>query len=293
MPKVKKAVVYLFLVLVGVYTALSLMDTKGEYRVEQRVWQTNKKLYDAVRNREAVPDQVFAQIAGQYEQILRDFPNSQLIPRVGILLGEVYAVQKDYETARKKFKNVCPGYSQNESICAEAKSNIGKTYEFQDDWPNALEVYEGVIKDYSVTDTGLLLPMHIGDYYRTHQRAPDARQAYDNAALHYARISKQHPNSTIEFKSLRLQADCYLIQERWNEAVDALGQLLFKFPAYPMTTDTIRMINAVSVEKLKNPARAVELYQRFIEKNPNHALNKYLQQMLANLAKLKDKNLNS
>ena len=280
-------------ILAVLFVLLSLLDSRGDYVAEKMIWKVNQGLYNASLAPEAVPDNVYEQIASQYQQIIRDFPGSNLVPLAYIFLGRVYILKKDYGTARTELTHVLKKYPANEAICAEAVSVIGNSYELEGNWPEALKIYEKIKVDYPLTDLGLNAPLYIANYYVQNGHSVNAQNAFNDAIVYYTEISSKHPNSEIEYKSLQLLSNCYLMQKRWDEAVKVMGDILLKYPMTKMAMPLIQSINAVTLTHIKNFDIAIAIYQNFIEKNPRNPLDKTLQEMIAAFDELKKKNVNT
>ena|SRR3989338_6424252 len=287
----KKTLVIFAGILVGIFVVLTLINAKDEYAVEQIIWKTNQQFSVAAKTPETVPDKVFKDIAAQYSAVIENFPNSKLLPRVYILLGQVYVTQKQYDVAREKFSEVLKKYPGNSILCAEALSETGKTYETQNNWSGALENYQQIIRDYPLTDIGLSASLYIATWYRTHNEISRAQEAYRNAIAYYKSLATQHANAEAGVKALRLLTNCYLDLRRWAEAVDVMGRILLEYPYSPAAPMTIKAINNISITQLKDSGKAISIYSDFIAKNPEHPFNKTLKDMIIAFKKLEEKNV--
>ncbi len=278
-------------ILAGLFVVLSLLDARGDYGVEQILWKANKKLSDAARSPEAIPDKVFVQIADQYRKIIKDFPNSRLTSAAYLSLGKVYLIKKDYKAARERLTDVLKKYPNNSNVCAEALSAIGNSYGLEGDWPNALRTYEKLKNDYPLTDLGLSVPLYVANYYLKNSHTVNAQNALEDAIVYYDKLSLEHPNSEIELKSLKLLSDCYLMQNRWTDAVNVLGKILLKYPKPEVAVPIMKAINTIVLTQIRDFDIPINIYQGFLEKNPNHPLDKALKEMIGKFTELKKKNV--
>ena len=78
--------------------------------------------------------------------------------------------------------------------------------------------------------------------------------------------------------------------------MDTLGHVLLRYGSLGGLTANrasilLKTINAVSIIQLKDYDRPLRIYQRFMEENPDHRLNKLLAEIIDELAVLKSKNL--
>ena len=276
-------------ILGAVWGILSLLDPRSDYIAEKILWQATQRLSFASKNPEAVPDRDFEQIAAQYQKVIKDFPNSRLVPSAYFFLGNLYSVKKDYETARGMLGEICPKYPGNASLCSEASANIAKTFELEGNWSEALKVYQGIEKAYPLSDLGLTIPLYIANYYARYSHTVNAQEAFAEAAAHYRKLSAEHPNSEVELKALKLLSGCYLVQKNWKEATAALAEILNKYPNSQLVVPTSQAIDSITLTESKDFDAAITIYRDFIAKNPKHPLEKHFQETIQTFEKLKSK----
>ena len=287
----KKTVSSLTLILIGLFVVLSLLDIRGDYAVEEILWNANKRLSDAARTPEAVPDKVFEEIIAQYQRVIKGFPDSKLVPKAFIFLGRAYLVKKDYSTARQRLREVIGRFPKDDVNCVEALSAIGSSYELQGNWPEALKVYYEIKNDYPLTDLGLSVPLYIANHYTKNQQAANAISAFDAAESYYTQMADGHSNTPIEFKSLTLLSNCLLAQKKWTDAINTMGRIIIKFPSPNIVAPTMKTINAIALTQIKDFDGVIAIYQDFLEKHPKSPLNKTVQQMIQAFKGLKGKNI--
>ena len=278
-------------ILIGLYIILTLLDGKSEYVAEQMIWKANHKLAQVQKNPEAVPDSVYKQIAAQYTTVMTQFPHTRIGPKAAILLGNVYLVKKDYPTARQRFDDVFTKFSNNKEACAEAAMGIGKSYEAENKWSEAVKYYERTITDYPTTDIGLMMPVYVASYYRAQKDKDSAQIATDRAIRFYKNILSENPEAGIEFKTLHLLSNFYISLERWADAVETMGKVLMKYPTRQTAATTVTAINQISLLYLSDSNLAVNVYKEFIKTHPKHPLNETLKKMIASFQIIKEKNI--
>ena len=292
----KKILIILSSILVGIFVILSLLDRNGEYNAEKMIWKTNQKFFELTKDPNSIPDKIFLQLDKEYELIANRFPNSPLAKKAYVSIARMYLVKKDYQTVRNKVQIIFEKYPKDTAMCAEATSLIGKSYELSGDWPNALRVYNDLMQKYPTTEIGLNVPLYIANYYQTNKSAANAQQAYDTAIVYYKKIASDYSNSVIEFKSLGLLANCYFFKKMWREGVVTLGDLLIKYPSGEFLSFheidlLLKTMNTISVTQLKDYALPIQIYQNFITQHPKHDLNKLLKKIIQALTKLKNGNV--
>ncbi|HOW36359.1 MAG TPA: tetratricopeptide repeat protein [Candidatus Omnitrophota bacterium] len=284
----KKILTILVAVLAGLFVILSLLDLKGDYRVEQLVWSNNQKLAVAAKNQETTSEKTFESIAANYRKIIKSFPNSRLVPGINLLLGQTYVAGKSFDKARQVFAETCKKYPDNKALCSEALVLTGKTYQEEKNVSMAVKTFEQIMRQYPLTDGGLMMPLYIAKYHQFNNHGQAAALAYTQAIAHYKKIISENQNSVIEFKALGLLAGAYSDIEQWQPAMETFGESLLKYPD-PRTAGVIfKSINFISLVKLQNKDAAIKLYQNILKEKPSHPLAKVIEKMIKSLETLKD-----
>ena len=283
-------------ILTGVFVLFSLLGINSDYAVEQMAWKVQREYLDILKDPKIVPEPTFDKVIKDYQKIIKRYPNSKLTPGIRMLVGNVYHVKKDYETSRKKFNEIIKLYPESKELQAQALSAIGRTYEAQDNWPGARKIYDRIMAEYTLTLTGLGIPLYIANHYKGVNDYQKTMDAYELAITHYNTLAAQNPDSPAEYNSLRYLSNCYLDQKRWDEAVEILGKIAAKYgrPEHMniRTLDIIlKTINTVSVYQLKDYELPRQIYQDIITKYPDHPWKDYFQKMINTLSTLKIKNI--
>ena len=292
----KKLLISLSSILVGIFIILSLLDQNGEYNAEKMIWKANQKFFELAKDPNSIPDKTFLQLDKQYELIANRFPNSPLAKKAYISIARMYLVKKDYPTVRNKVQIIFKKYPKDAAIGSEATSLIGRSYELSGDWPNALRIYNDLMEKYPKTEIGLNVPLYIANYYQINKFAANAQQAYDTAIVYYKKTVSNDPNPFIQFKSLGLLANCYFFKKMWREGVTTLGELLVKYPSGEFLSFheidlLLKTINTISVTQLKDYDLPIQIYQNFITQHPNHGLNKLLKKIITALTEFKNRRI--
>lgn len=292
----KKSLTIFIAILIALYAFLSLLDTKSDYVIEQRLWRVDKKLTEVAKDTNVVPDQTYHDLVFQYQKIIDRFPNSRLTARARMSLAHVYFIKKDYPKTREKLTEVILDHSADKELCARAIFMTGKVFEIEGDWPHALEAYKRIMAEYPFTSVGYSAPLYIATYYENKNIPRQTDQALDEAVLHYKRISMEHPNSLIEFNALRLLATTYFKQKEWSKGMATLEKVLLEYPDRQYLTIQragliVKTINTVSLTQLQDYNIPIQIYERFIAQNTSHPLNSVLTEMIKGIKKLQEKNI--
>lgn len=289
----KKTLIAYIVILTALFVIFSVLGIKGEYVVEKKVWKLHKQYADILKDPNVIPGKTFEKLIRGYQNIIVQHPRSRLTKGIRFIIGRVYLLKKDYATARAKFNEIAGLFPENQETQAQAFAAIGQSYEMEKNWPEAQKTYEQILKNYTLTPTGLGIPLYLANHYKSTNDYQKTMDAYERAITHYTGVAAKNPDSFIEYNALRYLANCHLEQKRWSEAVHALGRILEKYAdAQHMnvqTADTIiKTINAVSSYQLKDYDVAINIYKNIISKKSNHPLNAYLQKMIDAFNNLKE-----
>ncbi len=283
-------------ILLAVFLVLYFLGSKDDYLIEKKIWQVQKQYQKLQNTQDAIPEQFYDKIIQSYLKIIKDHPHSDLIRGLYISIGNVYSFKQDHVTARKKYYEIMVMYPEDFELHSKAFYSLGKTYEQEANWPEALKFYKKILNKFPLTEIGLKIPLYIANYHRKRNNFNEAMDAYEVAIHYYIQLGLDHPDSKIEFVSLGYLSESYLLQKRWIEAIEILKMLLFKYAnsGYLNTKNAdmiIKTINKISAFHLKDYTIAVKIYKEFIAKNPSHLLSNYLQKMIDAFGQLKKENV--
>ena len=225
----KKALLIMASFLGGVFIFLSLVD-KSNYVIERQLWHVQKKFDRIALDSKTVPDAEFEEVAESYRKIMKRFPHSQITPRVPLQIGKVYTLKKDYKKAREILYEMVKQNSSNSNLSAEALADIAWIYELENNWSEALNIYEGIIEKYPLSNVGINTPIYIAEYYQKNNNPSQAKAAFNKAITFYKKVSRENPNSLYDFTALRLLASALFSTEEWQQGIEVLGKVLNNYP---------------------------------------------------------------
>ena len=288
----KKTLTVFAAVLGGIFVLLSVLDT-SDYALEKRIWRVQQQFDRMAKDPKVVPEKEFEDIVVMYRNIIRHYPDSELTPRVHLQIGRTYVLKEDYAKARQGFQEVIDQYPGDPFLGADALLSIGNTYEREGDHAKAVQTYQRVTDEYGKTELGLNMPLYIANYYLRLNQRTESATALQDAVNFYKRISRENPQSPLEFNALRLLVTTYFAQEHWKDGVNILSRLLLEYPSREYLTPErvnliVKLLNTVSVTKLQDYDISINIYQTFIAHNPDHRLNSYLLEVIKSLQLLKD-----
>ncbi len=275
-------------ILVGVFLLFSLLDRNGEYGAEQLMWLTTHRLQEFSHDPKSVPDQAFDALEKNFEAIIKRDPQSELALQAYLSIGRIYLVKRSYGIARQKIEEGLNRYPQRPDFCALALSFIGRTYELEEDLPQALRIYKRLVNEYPQTPVGLEMPLYIGQIYEREGAQAKAQTTYSQAIDHYRQLADEHPDSDLEIRSLRMLANTYIGLQKWQEAVDTLGEVLIKSgPNQYLDSSQVnlilRSINTISIVELKNYTVPKKIYKEYIRRHPQDGLSRVIKELIKGL----------
>lgn len=283
----KKPLILLSALLLVIFVIFSAID-RSEYVVEKKMWKIQQQLDVLGRYPGAMPAEKYENLAAMYQNLIKRYPKSSLLPQIYIKIGQVYTAKNDFVKARTNYSEVLQRFPQQRDSCSVALLSIGLTYEKEKKDAQALKTYRKIVTNYHLTDVGLSMPIYIAAYYRRLNKDAEAESAFREAEGFYLKATQENHNSLAGFNALRLLAETYLDQKKWDDAVKIFEKVLFDYSRSPYLDwktagSMIYSINAVSIKELKDHRRPIAFYQMFIEKQPGHPLNKVLKKVIVSL----------
>ena len=281
-----KKILYLILFLFIFALIFSLLDYKGEYLAEKKLVSVNKLLSDTMATPEAIPPGLYEKIAAQYGKIIRGHPKTKSSRQARILLGKLYIVKSDFNKAREVLNEILQKYPENKDYCAEALFTIGNSYEAEDKWDKAVSTYENIMTNFVGTLRSLNTPLYIAAYYAKKNDAKNKNIYLKKALSYYQNLNKEYPNTRIGYMASNLEITTLQNLGKWSESLDKLTSLIKTYPQALNLIRRLQMVELISIGKLRNPQRAIDIYEEFVSKYPRHKLNKLI---LEEIEKIKNK----
>ncbi len=289
----KKTLIICCLILAVTGGVLSALDRDSEYMAERHIWRLNRDFTRVTRDQENLPEAALNNLVENYEAFLRKFSDSKLVPEARLRLGRVFLLGKNYEAARKQYEAILKQFPNKNLITDQAYKAIISSYVLQKDYDGVLRVYKRVLKESPLTPLGFDVPLLIVKLHLKRGNRSLADQAMTRAMEHYREIIDKYPETMSEFQAQQFLASAYFAQQKWRKGVQLLGESFIRFPEpkylSPKKADSIsKTINTVSVFQLRDPDLPISIYQKFIEAHPGHPFNTVLQRMIQKLRKVKE-----
>ncbi len=284
----KKKILILCGILVGMYLVLSLVDT-SEYRVEKRLWRLHKHLSSLAQDPKAVPDAQFDRLINDYRGLIKRFPKSRYVPQMHSEIGSLYLMNHKFSDARAVYGEVVAKFSDQTEVVAKAMVDIGNTHVFENRMDLAVPVFLQIQKQYGRTEVGFMMPLYIAGLYRNANQLSESRAYLDKAVQFYREIidNDQEPE-VVRLSAYQSLATTYIAQEKWEDALGVLKRGVVDFADSDLMTPQrlsmlTRMINVIAVVHLNDYDKAIGFYTNFIQDHPGHPLNQFLEKVIESL----------
>lgn len=270
---VKKYFILFIVILVVVYIGLALLDLKSEYLAEKLIFSANTTLTRIGQNPQTTPPGMYKRLVRDYQRIIDKFPKAQTTKRARVLLGQAYILKEDFSKAREELAGIFKDYPEDKELCSQAQFQIGKSYEKENKWPEALLQYEKLIQDYgATTHQGLYAPLYIALYYQNNKMTQEAEDAFGKALEYYKKLAVENPKTSLGYTALTNIFAVYMNEKKLTEAAGALEDLIINYPMHPQMPGNLQAFNFICLVQLKDPMRAMAFYERFIQQNPKNPM---------------------
>lgn len=258
----------------------SLLDYRGEYLAERKLYFTDKAFTSILKGPEFIPPAFYAQTAAQYKDIITKYAKTVSSKKARLLLGGLYVSKKEFAAARGEFNDILKKFPEDKNYCAEALFAIGNSYEAEAKWAEALSTYESIMDNYIGTTRALNTPLHIANYYKRKDDDASKNNYLLKAAGYYKKIAQTYPNSQLGYIALNYEIASFQLLEKWGAVLEMLKNILFDYPNAPDIIRNLRRIEMIAIQRLKAPQRAIDIFEDFIKQYPEHRLNNILQKQI-------------
>jgi len=262
------------------FLSFSIAGCSREYQSERYLYRAAKLAKNIVLAPESAPPEAFNNALRAYELVFEKYPDTLSAKNARIAVGALYMARKENAKARETFKKAMDMYPDDKNILIQARFASARSYENEGLWDNALREYRGIMRDYPDTEMGMSLPMYIAKHYEKEKDSEGAANAYIEAVAYYTDVSEKNRNTVLGYKARYFITLCYLRQENWEGAVGSFERLVMDYPGARTIPASMRMISDISVNKLNDPARAIEIFQKFLAAYPNHPVRVFIQKGL-------------
>lgn len=233
-----------------------------------------KALYQLGRAYELEDNQ--QQAVSYYEEILRNFDDTETAQNVRLMTGVSYVRLKRYRAAADVLEPFAAKYPQS-PLLSEARYQLGVALMNLPDRPGAKRQFREVIEKHSddiFADRSRL------QLARMHNDAKEYRMALDTLDRIVARR-----NDDLAAEALLLIGENYLSLKKPADALQAFKDVYEQYAEFPILVERARLGAGESYERLRDDRQAVELYELIVANPVDPAMKRDAEERLRRLKK--------
>ena len=223
-----------------------------------------------------------------YDDFVKKNPASKIIRYAKFQIGRLYLIKEDFAKARQLFEELIRDYPAEGELRASSQLAIAVSYERQGSADKAMEIYHKLRNSFADNMPALGVPLLIAQHYLKENRAPEAENAFKEAITGYEKIIKDKPNTARAEGARNFLSLAYINQKKWDKAIDSLKASADAHPNDPRTAKALFTIAAIYRGQLGEPGKAIEIYEKFIQQYPGHALASMAKSEIDSLQKSKN-----
>ena len=264
----KKAFSLFCLILIAVYVALSLLGAKSLYIAEMRFWKARALAQKVVQSPEATPPLLFEKTRQRFEKIMEEYPENRALIKESLLaISGLFIHEKRYQEARDFIYNAKKKYPDDKSFGARTQFLLGFSYEKGGDWEAAVREYRLLRDRYPDSQLGLEVPLYIARH-DVKQDSEKGAGSYEEAAAYYRQLIQNTPTKTpLKYFALSYLLTGYDERRQWDRSLSVVQEIVVTYPKLlRVYVPKIEMLT----RRLKQPQRAIDVYEAFIQAHPKH-----------------------
>gem|GEM_PF-2972382 len=272
----------IFLGLVWVICCSGCNDSR--YLSEKLLFQTERQVAELIKKRAGtLQDGDYDAIIASYKKVAEQFPLELVTAQIHFIIAQVYQARKNPDAAIQELKTVIQNFSSQSQLAATAQLSIGKIYEAQGKYQQALQEYEKIKDLYPLTQLGLEVPLFLTQYYDKAKNTEKEERAYKGAVRHYKKLIDDYSGTSQESVFQEYLVRTYLQGNEVNKAMGVLDDVTEKYKDTPVALRALVGKAEIYVNKLKDIPKAIAIYEDFINKYPKSTFVKELKLRIADL----------
>lgn len=279
----KKIIIALIVILVVVYATLAFLGSGSEYASEKLLYKIMKGASAISLNPDAAPPAQLAAVENNIKSLISKHPGTKAAKIAHIALMEFYIANKKYDEAVAFVSTIKKAYTSDPEVLSTAQFLLGTAYQKQGSWSKALTEFKILEKKYPNTQLGLQIPIYIGKYYEAKGLDAEAKNAYKDAANFYTEMEKEYSGKVLGYTASALLIQSYLNAKDYDAAGNALNRTLHKYPSRLSFMQLLPYVENIYVKNLKQPEKAIELYEYVISKIKDSKTIKFLNKKIEEL----------
>ena len=199
--------------------------------------------------------------AAAFENLIRDYPNSDLKEEAQFFIGDSFFLAEDYEGAISKYQKFISLYPES-PLRVSAMFRIGSSYFQKKDFVEARANFQAVLDRYPKDFFAPLAQYFIAESHLVASQPREALFAYTKVITQYPETTKISP-----LAHYKLAWTAYLVGD-YSQAVQTANNFLSLYPTNALAKN-IYLILGNSLISLKRYVEATSAFQRIIDLAPS------------------------
>ncbi|MFH1062122.1 MAG: tetratricopeptide repeat protein [Candidatus Omnitrophota bacterium] len=248
-----------------------------QYKMERMVWHADLAAKPIFVNEGGVPSYEFNRVLNLYKKIIDAKPGSGFALDAKFKIAKLYIANKEFDKARLEYDQIIADHKENKELAAGTLFLKGQSYEQENQWPQALNIFEQITEQYDKTSQSLSVPMYIARYYMKNADTVAAVQAYKAAIAYFQKTADAYPSTKVSLLCENLIVRAYMEMSSWQDALTYIDVLDKKYKLGP---DTLMVMAQIYKEKLNDPVKTQEIYDRILKEFPDSKAAKSIKQQM-------------
>ncbi|MDD5492048.1 MAG: tetratricopeptide repeat protein [bacterium] len=238
-----------------------------QYKAEKAFYWAAKYSEDIFKDAKNIPPFKFEKAMANFKDIITKYPQSEQAVEAHLLIANLYIIQGKFAEAIKSYQQVQSLYTDNKDLQAKVIISIASCYQQMGDWNNASAKFREAFDKYPDTKAGLQIPAFLLNYYLSVKDKANAEKAYQQAIQDYKKlIANAIDMPQAAYGAGNLLAEIYMRMGDWADLLAVLNTMMTKYPQSPEAPVWIMTMGATYDVKLKDAAKAKEMYQLIVDK---------------------------
>ncbi len=218
-------------------------------------------------------DNEFEKSEALYERFFTEYPGHPLTGRTAMTLGLAYQSKGDFAKARDWYnKALVSGYKEKSPEQAELKLLIARSYQDELLWDEAEALYKEIELGYPNSSAMLQVPLMRADHFNEVGETAQAVDILDKAIRHYEVLESTSKDPKVVSYAQRFRSQALARKGAWKEIVDDIDKRMSE-ETTPVRKGRWLFLKALMTQnRLKDNAKAIELFESFLNLYPGHPL---------------------
>lgn len=240
------------------------------YQAEKYFWyaEQNARKIMATRANKLQPDDYIEIIKG-YRKVIEVAPVDPLSAKTQFLIANLFSIQKNYTEAQKELRRIVQNFSSDKTTASKACFAMGKLWELQDRFDDALDEYKKIIDFYPLSFLGMEMPLYMTQLCEKNKEKITGGWSYSQMIRHYEALIEEYKGTSIEHSLQNYLIRAYLKGENWDDMLkiwdDQINAKSDKTSVIAASLSKAKL----NATQLKNIPEAIKICEDLIRKFPD------------------------